>query len=505
MSLGINTNIASLSAQRALSNTQSDAATSMQRLATGLRINSAKDDAAGLAVANALTSRVNGLEQASRNASDAVSMLQTAEGGLQNITDNLQRIRELAVQASNDSISSTERGYLDTEVQQLIAEIDRVANTTQFNGVDLLDGDYASTALQFQVGHRNNANDRFSINIADVNTAALGQSGGTQTLTGTRITGDLTAGDLTIGGVDVGDVTAAGTGNSLAHGVAAAIEAAAPTVTATVGASTYSMGTFTDITFANAVDADAYQFTIVSGTSTVNLFDTDPVATGGLTVTEAEFDAALTSKSAALAAAGITFTGSASTDDLVFTKADGTDFSIDTTFTDAANADVTYTSGGFSNLAEGTGGQAPSSTQVNVHGSVTLTSSSGITLAGNATTKAGFANNNLGSASTGTLISNIDVTDRANALTALTSVDAALATVNDTRADIGAYQARFESVVESAKVASENAQASRSRVLDADFAVESASLAKTQVLQQAGISVLAQANAMPQQVLALLQ
>lgn len=501
MSLGINTNIASLSAQRALSNTQSDAATSMQRLATGLRINSAKDDAAGLAVSNALTSRVNGLEQASRNASDAVSMLQTAEGGLQNITDNLQRIRELAVQASNDSISSTERGYLDTEVQQLIAEIDRVANTTQFNGVDLLDGDYASTALQFQVGHRNNANDRFSINIADVNTAALGQSGGTQSLTGTRITGDLTAGDLTIGGVDVGAVTAAGTGNSLAHGVAAAIEAAAPTVTATVGASTFSMGTWADLVLTNAADADSYQFTITSNGTAVNLFDTDPIATGDLNVTAAEFDAALTGKTANLAAVGITFTGSAATDNLVFTKADGTDFTIDSATTDAAAGDIAYGSGGFTNLQEAAAG----ATAQSVHGSITLTGSSGIILAGNATTKAGFAANNLGSASTGTLISSINVTDRANALTALTSVDSALATVNDTRADIGAYQARFESVVESAKVASENAQASRSRVLDADFAVESASLAKTQVLQQAGISVLAQANAMPQQVLALLQ
>jgi flagellin len=501
MSLGINTNIASLSAQRALSNTQSDAATSMQRLATGLRINSAKDDAAGLAVSNALTSRVNGLEQASRNASDAVSMLQTAEGGLQNITDNLQRIRELAVQASNDSISSTERGYLDTEVQQLIAEIDRVANTTQFNGVDLLDGDYASTALQFQVGHRNNANDRFSINIADVNTAALGQSGGTQSLTGTRITGDLTAGDLTIGGVDVGAVTAAGTGNSLAHGVAAAIEAAAPTVTATVGASTFSMGTWADLVLTNAADADSYQFTITSNGTAVNLFDTDPIATGDLNVTAAEFDAALTGKTANLAAVGITFTGSAATDNLVFTKADGTDFTVDSATTDAAAGDIAYGSGGFTNLQEAAAG----ATAQSVHGSITLTGSSGIILAGNATTKAGFAANNLGSASTGTLISSINVTDRANALTALTSVDSALATVNDTRADIGAYQARFESVVESAKVASENAQASRSRVLDADFAVESASLAKTQVLQQAGISVLAQANAMPQQVLALLQ
>ena len=127
MSLGINTNIASLSAQRALSSSQSDAATAMQRLSTGLRINSAKDDAAGLAVSNAMTSRINGFNQAARNANDAVSLLQTADGGMESITDNLQRIRELAVQASNDSLSSTERGYLDTEVQGLIAEMERVA------------------------------------------------------------------------------------------------------------------------------------------------------------------------------------------------------------------------------------------------------------------------------------------------------------------------------------------------------------------------------------------
>ena len=126
MALSINTNIASLSAQRALSTTQSDATTAMQRLATGLRINSAKDDAAGLAVVNKFTSQITGMQQASRNASDAVALLQTAESGLNSITENLQRIRELAVQAASDTLSDTERGYLNNEVTQLRSEIDRV-------------------------------------------------------------------------------------------------------------------------------------------------------------------------------------------------------------------------------------------------------------------------------------------------------------------------------------------------------------------------------------------
>ena len=290
MALGINTNLASLSAQRALNNTQADTNTAMQRLSTGLRINSAKDDAAGMAVASRFTSQISGMQQASRNASDAVSMLQSAEGGLQSITDNLQRIRELAVQAASDSITDTDRGYLNTEVSQLVTEINRVADTTKYNGTTLLSGTYASSGLTFQVGADNSTNDRMTVTIADFNTIRLGE-----------------------------------------------------------------------------------------------------------------------------------------------------------TSTGAANA----------------------------------ASSDGV--------------------------DTLSVSSQSNAQTAIDIVDRALNDVNSGRATMGAFQSRFESVVANLNLGAENATAGRSRVQDADFAVESANLAKNQVLQQAGMSVLAQANALPQQVLALLQ
>ena len=193
MALGINTNLASLSAQRALNSTQSDTNQAMQRLSTGLRINSAKDDAAGMAVTSRFTAQINGMNQASRNASDAVSMLQTAEGGLQSITDNLQRIRELAVQASSDSITATDRGYLNTEAQQLILEINRVASSTQYNGTSLLSGSYASTGLTIQVGANNTANDSMEVKIGDFKTSTIGAQAavvtGTSTLNGATLDG----------------------------------------------------------------------------------------------------------------------------------------------------------------------------------------------------------------------------------------------------------------------------------------------------------------------------
>jgi len=503
MSLGINTNIASLSAQRALSSSQSDAATAMQRLSTGLRINSAKDDAAGLAVSNAMTSRINGFNQASRNANDAVSLLQTADGGMQSITDNLQRIRELAVQASNDSLSSTERGYLDTEVQGLIAEMERVADSTSFNGLSLLTGTYASTALNFQVGPGAATTDSFGINIADVQTGAMGKAVGTNSIVGTEITNDITDDDVKVNGVSIGAVTQAGSGNSLAAGVAAAIEVADSDVTATVTESSFTMGAWTDIdaTGGTGVDNDTYQFAVEG----VDLFATDALGADPDTVTDTEFDAALTAKAADLATAGVTFTGSATSDNLVFKKADGSNLQVTQTLT---TADATAVSGGFANLTFGAISGGDASSDVTKFGGVTLTSGSAIAITGTDSAgmdKGGFQSGNRGSAVAGTAIADIDVTDRTNALAAITAVDNALSTVNTSRASVGAYQSRMESVLDTVAVSAENATASRSRILDANFAQESADLAKDQVLQQAGISVLAQANAMPQQVLALLQ
>ena len=404
MALGINTNLASLSAQRALNNTQSDTNVAMQRLSTGLRINSAKDDAAGMAVASRFTSQISGMQQASRNASDAVSMLQSAEGGLQSITDNLQRVRELAVQAASDSITDTDRGYLNTEVSQLVTEINRVADTTKYNGTTLLDGTYASSGLTFQVGADNSTNDRMSVTIADFNTGAIGGS-------------DTMA-------LNIGAMTASGDSNNSIK------------VTLTQG------GTATDsATLTGAKNATEIGTAITNLVNSIN-------STNGNT--------------------NLSITGSLSTAQTI-TSADGTAFTI--TVTEAAG---TGTAGTFA----------------------------GGTLAGSAYTSGTAASSTTDTSNT---IDQLSVATQAGAQSAIDQVDRALKEVNSGRATMGAFQSRFESVVANLNLGAENATAGRSRVQDADFAVESANLAKNQVLQQAGMSVLAQANALPQQVLALLQ
>ena len=293
MPLSINTNHAALAAQRAVANSQTDAATTMERLATGLRINSAKDDASGLAVVSRLTSQIDGLSQASRNASDAVSMLQTAEGGLQTMTENLQRMRELAIQAATDSISDTERSYLNLEYRQLIDEIDRLAEATKFGDVQILNGGGqpgAAKSFEFQIGQGTTDLDSLRFFVSDMNKDELGQG----------------------------------------------------------------------------------------------------------------------------------------------TLADGTD--------DPARPAIS-----------------------------------------------------------GTFISSRFLTDLA-----IDSIDRALETVLSERAAMGSYQVRFQQVIDNNLVATEHAQAARGRIEDADFAAESTKLAKSQVLQQSGIAMLGQANAMPQQVLALI-
>ena len=293
MPLSINTNHAALAAQRAVANSQTDAATTMERLATGLRINSAKDDASGLAVVSRLTSQIDGLSQASRNASDAVSMLQTAEGGLQSMTENLQRMRELAIQAATDSISDTERGYLNLEYRQLIDEIDRLAEATKFGDVQILNGGAtpgSAKVFEFQIGQGTTNLDSLRFVVSDMNKDELGQ-------------GKL---------------------------------------------------------------------------------------------------------------------------------ADGTD--------DPARPAIS-----------------------------------------------------------GTVITSRFFTDFA-----IESIDRALETVLSERAAMGSYQVRFQQVIDNNLVATEHAQAARGRIADADFAAESTKLAKSQVIQQSGIAILGQANAMPQQVLALI-
>ena len=417
MALGINTNLASLSAQRALNSTQSDTNVSMQRLSTGLRINSAKDDAAGMAVASRFTSQISGMQQASRNASDAVSMLQTAEGGLQSMTDNLQRIRELAVQAASDTITDTDRAYLNTEASQLVTEIERVANTTKYNGTALLDGSYKTSGLNIQVGADNTTNDRMEVKIADFNTSEIGHADSVKFTTAAYT-------DF----VDQTSATSAGTAGKL-----------------TLEASIAGSQVFTFDVTANKTSAEI---------------------------------AALI-KSQADTTSNVTAVISGTNSDIVtLTADDGSNISVESTLT--AGTLGTGGTAGTGNLSSG--------------GAITVTASDGSTSA--------LAS---GTASAINKVSTLKVDTQANARNAIDAVDSALKQINEGRAKMGAFQSRFESVVSNLNQGAENAQSGRSRVQDADFAVESANLAKNQVLQQAGMSVLAQANALPQQVLALLQ
>ena len=382
----INTNISSLTAQRNLSSSQSSLATSMQRLSSGMRINSAKDDAAGLAISERMTAQIKGLTQAGRNANDGISLAQTAEGALGTIGNNLQRIRELAVQSRNATNSTEDRVALQKEVGQLKAEIDRVADTTSFNGTKLIDGSF--TAQKFQVGA--NQGETISISgIADANIAALGSWTSVDTYTATT-TGAAPAG---FGGITANAFTINGMG---------------------IGA-------------------------VVAGTD---------AATQGANVA-----AAINKKSAET---GVVATA-------------------------AATGALTLTSSG--------------STPITVGGTLTNTGLTAGSTAATITTA--------GTAQTGFSGLSIDTVDGAD--NAILAMDAALKSVNSARADLGAIQNRFESVVSNLSSTTENLTASRSRIQDADFAAETASMSRSQILQQAGTAMVAQANQLPQSVLSLLK
>jgi flagellin len=493
MALVINSNIASLATQRALTETQKDSSVSLERLSSGLRINSAKDDAAGLAIANRFTAQINGLSAAMRNANDGISMLQTAEGALSEITDNLQRMRELAVQAANGTNQDTDRDALDAELQQLVAEIERVADATQFNGNTVFDGTFTAN---IQVGADNATTSAFNrvtvgaSSFINAQTAALGVTGTTEiseTLSVARTVTGLASGDLLVNGVDVGAVANGGNG-SYAANLAQAIQNADSDVVATVGVSTLSMaddlGTWSDESTGDDISMTINDIDILEN------YDAT-----GTALSAAVMDAAIDSKQSELAAAGITYTGSVALGTLSFTRADGGNIVFTNTIAGTAGT-AGFANNTFAATATDRG-----------YGEITLTSDFEFVLGSTGTVaNAGTSAQTVTSGTTtGTALSAIDLQNEANSQTALTSIDSALNTVNLARSNIGAEYSRLDSVSSNLASTVENYTAARSRVQDADFAVESANLARTQVLQQAGISVLAQANALPQQVLALLQ
>ena len=399
MAQTINTNVISLNAQRNLSSSQSSLATSMQRLSSGLRVNSAKDDAAGLAIAERMSTQVRGNTVAARNANDGISLSQTAEGALGKVGDMLQRMRELAVQSSNATNSTADRKALQAEVKQLTDEIDRVAKQTNFNGTKILDGSFSGAV--FQVGANSGDN--------------------------------ITVGALT---------------NSTAKGLA----------NVTYGTSSGTGIAASGITSLTAISANTLSITVDGVT-------TDLGAIKAASSAQERMGQVVEAINRASADTGVT----------AFLSGDKvTGFSVE-----------------FRSSKVDASGNA-----------VTAITFSGLTAASTGISSVAIA------AASGTAVSGIDtltVETQADAWVALKKIDNAIDQVNNSRADLGALQSRFENAVGSIEIQVENLSASRGRIVDADFAKETANLSRTQILQQAGTAMVAQANQLPQGVLALLQ
>lgn len=482
MVMSINTNLASMNAQRNLGKVQNMLNNSLQRLSSGLRVNSAKDDAAGLAISNRMGAQVRGLNQAVRNSNDGISLAQTAEGAMQEVTANLQRIRELAVQSANDTNSTADRSSLNAEATQLIAEIERVATTTSFNGKVLLDGSFGSAS--FQVGA--NQGQQIAFGMISVRSSALGVGSGSSysaSINGAVMTDGaaLAAGDIQINGYQVGATSSDGVSTASASGSAIAKAAAINAISGDTGVTAKVNATTVSATATSA--ASSSTGIVING---VAIDDTAAATSGGSAkLRAAEIVAAINEKS--------NLTG------VVATLTAGTTGGYTLTAADGRNINIAVNSAGASGLSAGT-------TLADID--LSSTSSSGIVLSGAGATAAiigSAATTADAAASAGAGVSSLDLSTASGAGNAITIVDAALATIDSARGNLGAVQNRFESTIANLQNVAENLSAAKSRIVDADFAAETAGMTKAQVMQQAGVAMLAQANQLPQTVLSLLK
>ncbi|WP_027864418.1 flagellin [Massilia alkalitolerans] len=483
----INTNVASLNSQRNLSTSQASLNTSIQRLSSGLRINSAKDDAAGLAISDRMNSQIRGMNQATRNANDGVSMAQTAEGALSSSGDILQRIRELAVQSSNASNSTSDRKALQTEVTQLTSELNRIANTTEFNGQKLLDG--TSGTSSFQVGA--NAGQLISMSGGNFSTSVYGNNTLQQNALNPTVDGKVATGKLVINGYQGSKTVEFGADVSAKAAVAKINEVSGDTgVVASAKTEANLKG----------VAGKAYTFDLTSdnGSAVSVSFSV------GSNNTADDYAAAISAFNAQTAKTGVTASYDANKGGVKLTNASGADIKLENKSADTAVSTATLAT------YQKNGKDLNATT-------VTL----------NTATPAGFAKGNISldseqsfSTADGTpasgwglggkpselkSVGDIDIGTFDGAQAAIKTADAALAAVNSKRAEYGALQSRFESAISNLASSTENLSASRSRIVDTDFAAETAKMTRGQILQQAGTSMLAQANSLPNGVLSLLR
>jgi flagellin len=494
----INTNTASINGRRRLTQSSNAMARSFERLSSGLRINSASDDAAGLAISNRMTAQIRGLDQAVRNSNDGISLTQTAEGALNETTNILQRMRELAVQAASDNNNTSDRQSLQEEISQLIAEVDRIAENTNYNGLNLLNGDIVSTI--FQVGA--NVGETLDLGIGKMDSDELSRQmrrvskGGVDTNFAIDSTNSLQ-----LAGVDIRESVATDDTFSTSNKAGSAISKVAaindafdftgvraiagPTTVGDVDTGAIAGGTLNETIFFTINDIKISGFAIEANDSSGALVD----------AINAKYD-----ETGVLAKID-------ATSQLVLTAEDGRNIEIDkNTNPNPLNGDPGDLYQQITGLTAGVYG-----------GQVTFQSNDGF----EAVFGSNDVNDSLGQirhdtppqtgsgvaifgSNTDFSVNDVDITSRAGANVALDIIDLAIEQISSQRAELGAIQNRLESTINNLTTNSENLSASRSRILDADFAAETANLSRNQIIQQAGVSILAQANQQPQIALSLI-
>jgi len=527
----ISTNFASLQAQNNLSKSQNSLQTSIERLSSGMRINSAADDAAGLAISDRMSAQISGLQQASRNANDGISLAQTADGALASVSSNLQRIRQLAVQSANSTNSSSDRQSLNQESQQLLNEIQRVAGTTQFNGLNLLDGSFQAT--QFQVGA--NAGQTISVSLSGATTASLGSYGGASTMMGNS-NGFTSGSTLQINGVTIGATSSSNTtlnpnggfdvGSAFAKAAAINAKSSQTGVTATAKTVFNGPGSGATAIGANGTGTLTTQGVPSAAGGALNAGDliVNGVAVGAVSlstnvVTQGQNVAAAIN--AISAQSGVTAATDSTTGAVTLTAADGRNINLAAASASAQTAITAATGWTSTQVATGTAATATTAASggTTTYGELSLSSASSFSLAGiSASTGAaggtalvdaglttGSSYGTSGFTETLSSLNTVDLTTVDNANSALSIIDAAISQVDSQRAVLGATSNRFQATVSNLDSTATNLSSARSRIRDTDFAAETANLSQAQILQQAGTAMLTQANSLPNSVLSLLK
>ncbi|MCY1350796.1 B-type flagellin [compost metagenome] len=499
MALTVNTNIASLNTQRNLNSSSNALSTSLQRLSTGNRINSAKDDAAGLQISNRMTSQISGLNVAVRNANDGISLAQTAEGALQQSTNILQRMRDLSLQSANGTNDATDRKALQKEVSALQSELTRIADTTTFGGRKVLDGSF--TNVDFQVG--SNAHETISVSVGasgsgDLGTYAVKGQDVASTKFGSVIAGATIPG--TGNGMAANTLTITGPeGQATTTSVGGATGTSASAVAAAINAQESSTG----------VKAEARTKAVLSNLTGAGVVSFNLKGSGGPAAITANVNDAtdLSSLRDAINTKASTTGITAKIDSkgtLTLESKDGSNIAIDTfAVSTTGNQSISIQSYDMDDNALGSATPLTEAGNVAalVTGDIRLSSQGGFTIKGTDSTIFEAA----GRTAALDDVQSIDISTVNGAQQAIGVIDSALGQIDATRSSLGAVQNRFDNTITNLQSIAENVDSARSRIRDADFAAETATLSKNQVLQQAGTAILAQANQLPQSVLSLLR